>query len=508
MHESDFSHEHVETAAERAAIVRTIWDQDNVSFKTVGIDIGSSTSHLLFAKVALQRQSQGLSSRFVVVGREIVWRSPILLTPFLPDGTIDAQALGEFIRRCYGDAGFTQDEIDSGAVILTGEAIKRTNARAIDELFAEEAGKFVCATAGHKLESRLAAHGSGAVALSKARDTCLLHVDVGGGTTKLALIDRGVIVGLCAFAVGGRLIAADADGAWTRIDQSAQLVADDLGLKISPQALADESVRRRIAQRLAVVAADVIGGAALDSLGQSLLLTEPLPRTVTPTALTFSGGVAEYIFGHEHQEFGDIAKPLAAALAGELSRRLGLPLIDPGQRIRATVIGASQFTVQVSGKTIYLPDPYVLPVHNVPVVRVALAAAGDIDPGRFAAAIRSGLEEIELDRNGRLAISFPWHGDPEHSRLKAAGQGIVSALSSLQDRIKLLLADDRRRRRQDLRPADAPRAQLARENRLHRRRGVAGARLCRCRRTDRPAGRRAGGDQVAALRIAPRRLAV
>ena len=106
------------------------------SFNTVGIDIGSSTSHLLFAKVALQRQSQGLSSRFVVVGREIVWRSPIMLTPFLPDGTIDAQALGEFIGRCYRDAGFAQSDIDSGAVILTGEAIKRKNARAIDELFA------------------------------------------------------------------------------------------------------------------------------------------------------------------------------------------------------------------------------------------------------------------------------------------------------------------------------------------------------------------------------------
>src|SRR5208282_5071157 len=242
MHETDFSHEHVETAAERAAVVRTIWDQDNVSFKTVGIDIGSSTSHLLFAKVALQRQSQGLSSRFVVVGREIVWRSPILLTPFLPDETIDAFALGEFIRRSYRDAGFAQSDIDSGAVILTGEAIKRKNARAIDELFAEEAGKFVCATAGHKLECRLAAHGSGAVALAKSRDTCVLHVDVGGGTTKLALIDKGVIVGLSAFAVGGRIIATDADGAWTRIDQSARLVADDLRLEASPRTLADESV--------------------------------------------------------------------------------------------------------------------------------------------------------------------------------------------------------------------------------------------------------------------------
>jgi ethanolamine utilization protein EutA len=439
MHETDFDHEHVETAAERAAIARTIWDQENIEFRTVGIDIGSSTSHLLFAKVALQRQSQGLSSRFVVIGREIVWRSPILLTPFLPDSSIDARELAEFVRGCYRDAGFAQSEIDSGAVILTGEAIKRRNARAIDDLFAEQAGKFVCATAGHKLESRLAAHGSGAVALSKSRETCILHADVGGGTTKLALIDRGVVLGLCAFAVGGRLIATDAGGAWTRIDHSAQLVADDLGVEISPRALADPTLRQRIAHRLAVVAADFMTGAALDRLGQSLLLTELLPRAPAPSAITFSGGVAEYMFGHEEGEFGDIAKTLAAELAGELSRRSGLPLIDPGQRIRATVIGASQFTVQVSGKTIYLPDPYVLPVHNVPVVRVALDGSGDIDPDRLAAAIRAGMEEIDLDHNARVAIAFGWRGDPEHSRLKAAGEGICRALLPLHERIKLLL---------------------------------------------------------------------
>jgi ethanolamine utilization protein EutA (predicted chaperonin) len=439
MHEVDFSHEHIETAAERAAIARSIWDQDNVAFTTVGIDIGSSTSHLLFAKVALQRQSQGLSSRFVVVGREIVWRSPILLTPFLSDGTIDAAELGEFIRRCYNDAGLTQSEIDSGAVILTGEAIKRKNARAIDELFAADAGKFVCATAGHKLECRLAAHGSGAVALSKARNTCLLHADIGGGTTKLALIDRGTILGLSAFAVGGRLVATDAAGAWSRIDESAVLVADDLRIAISPRVLADESMRRRIAHRLAAVAADMILNASLDSLGQSLLLTERLPPGPSPSAITFSGGVAEYMFGHESGEFGDIAKLLATDLARELSRRSGLPLIDPGQRIRATVIGASQFTVQVSGKTIYLPDPYVLPVHNVPVLRVRIDSAGELDPERLAAAVRAGMDEIDVDHTGRVAIAFGWHGDPEHARLKTAGEGILHALLPLQTRIKLLL---------------------------------------------------------------------
>ena len=168
-----------------------------IEFKTVGIDIGSSTSHLLFAKVALQRQSQGLSSRFVVIGREIVWRSPILLTPFLPDGTIDAHALGEFIRRCYRDAGLTQrrDRQRRRHPHRRGDQAQETPAPSTN-CSPREAGKFVCATAGHKLECRLAAHGSGAVALSKARDAFILHADIGGGTTKLALIDRGAIVGL------------------------------------------------------------------------------------------------------------------------------------------------------------------------------------------------------------------------------------------------------------------------------------------------------------------------
>ena len=136
MHELDIFHEHLMTEEERAEIARYIWNQENVELATIGIDIGSSTSHLLFAKVLLQRQTQGLSSRFAVVHRQVIWRSPIMLTPFLPDGTIDAAKLGVFISDCYREAGLAPEDIDSGAVILTGEAIKRKNAKAIDELFA------------------------------------------------------------------------------------------------------------------------------------------------------------------------------------------------------------------------------------------------------------------------------------------------------------------------------------------------------------------------------------
>ena len=169
-HDIDFEHEHDPVnAAAHAAVARLIWEQETIELRTVGIDIGSSTSHLLFARVTLKRLAHGLSSRFVVVDREVLFRSGILLTPFLPDGTIDAHELAHFIAHAYHAASLARSDIDSGAVILTGEAIKRKNARAVDEIFAADSGKFVCATAGHKLESILAAHGSGAADLSLGR---------------------------------------------------------------------------------------------------------------------------------------------------------------------------------------------------------------------------------------------------------------------------------------------------------------------------------------------------
>ena len=206
-------------------------------------------------------------------------------------------------------------------MILTGEAIKRKNARAIDELFAEEAGKFVCATAGHKLECTLAAHGAGAVALSRRLHECILHVDIGGGTTKLSLINDGVILGVSAFAVGGRLLATDSDGRWTRVDDSARMVAEELGLATDPETLADGKVRHAIAARLAALAVDQIVGAPLDRLGVALTLTEPLQRPLAPSRITFSGGVSEYIFAQEAREFGDIARPLANELAANSAAR-------------------------------------------------------------------------------------------------------------------------------------------------------------------------------------------
>ncbi|HQT64004.1 MAG: reactivating factor for ethanolamine ammonia lyase [Acidocella sp. 20-57-95] len=440
MHDGPDAHEHV-TEADMAASANFIWAQDNVELTTVGIDIGSSTSHLLFAKLYLRRQSQGLSSRFHIIRRDVLFKSKICLTPFLNDGTIDVEKLGAFINTQYQDAGLTPDMVDTGAVILTGEAIKRRNAAAIDELFASQGGKFVCATAGHKLEATLAAHGSGAVEFSRRTASCVLHVDVGGGTTKLALIDNGFIRSVSTFAVGGRLIAQDEDGAWTRLDESALLVAADLGLELTPIMAQSADIRQAIIERLADCAVGQITGSAPNDLGQKLQLTGSLRLDMAPTAISFSGGVAEYLFSRETNEFGDIAKPLAEALRTRLSIR-SPELVDPGQGIRATVIGASQFAVQVSGKTIYFSDESHLQVHNIPVKHIPNAFTARFNASSWQTAVKAALQDDDRGVGGCLALAFSWRAPPEYRHIHACAEGILQAVSTNYELLLLVVDGD------------------------------------------------------------------
>src|SRR5262249_53148530 len=228
----------------------------------------------------------------------------------------------------------------------------------------------------------------------------------------------GVIGGAAPVGVGGRLPAAEG-GAGPRTDDWARLVANALGLAPTAATFADEVARKRVAQRLATIAADYILDTPRDALGKALLLTEELTRAVVPAAITFSGGVSEYIFGYEARDYGDIARLLAAALGEELARRGAPMVIDPGQRIRATVIGASQFTVQVSGKPIFLPTPGVLPVHNVRVVHAGIDLGGEFDGAALTAAIRTSLARMDLSPQSRMAIAFAWHGDPDYARIAA-----------------------------------------------------------------------------------------
>src|SRR5262249_12504622 len=219
------------------------------------------------------------------------------------------------------------------------------NARAIADLFSEEAGRFVCASAGHHMECQLAAHGSGAVALSRGHNATLLNVDIGGGTTKFALIEKGRILATAALAVGGRLIVEDPKQGLTRIEDPVQEVAQSLGIPLGLGDPLKPEHRAKIVARMARLIMGMIDLRAPGELARRLLVTEPWPPHLANKgidALTFSGGVAEYLYKRETRQFGDLGADLAHDLAHALGHRRDLPPgWDPGQRIRATAIGAA-----------------------------------------------------------------------------------------------------------------------------------------------------------------------
>jgi ethanolamine utilization protein EutA len=445
MHDLEFEHLHVSAVDDTVNPVA--WAADNVELTTVGIDIGSSTSHLMFARVHLQRLSTALSSRFVVVDRKILWQSPILLTPYRPDYTIDVDDLSGFIGGCYAYAGIERDKVDSGAVILTGEALKRRNARAIADLFSDEAGKFVCASAGHHMECQMAAHGSGAVALSRGHNATLLNVDIGGGTTKFALIEKGRILATCAVAVGGRLIVEGENGL-TRVEPPAEEVARALGIELGLGKVLTAANRKRIATRMARVVLGLIDLRQPGELARRLMVTDPWPAELANKgvdAMTFSGGVAEYLYKRESRRFGDLGSDLAEELRHALAHRRDLPPVwDPGQGIRATVIGAAQFSVQISGNTILIADPDKLPLQNLPVLACRFALDDHVDPAAIADAVRAALARADFaEGDSPVALSFPWHGDPSHARLYAVAAGICAALPrTLAEEMPLVLLID------------------------------------------------------------------
>src|SRR6266508_1521461 len=201
------------------------------TLRSVGIVIGSSTSHLVFSKLTLRREGAAFSAKFRVSDREVLYKSKIMLTPYTTGTTIDTDRVTQFIHQAYTEAGFTPDEIDTGAVVITGEALKKENAKPIAEFFSADSGKFICASAGPNHEAILAAHGCGAVALSKDNDSTVLNIDCGGGTAKFSVVQNGVVTQTSAVEVGARLIAFDENEIVVRIEEPAKKIMEEAGFQ-------------------------------------------------------------------------------------------------------------------------------------------------------------------------------------------------------------------------------------------------------------------------------------
>ncbi|HEX9495761.1 MAG TPA: ethanolamine ammonia-lyase reactivating factor EutA [Candidatus Limnocylindria bacterium] len=390
---------------------------ERLRLRTVGIDIGTTTSHLIFSEIVLERQGIRLSSAYGIVERNVVRRSEVTLTPYASGRTIDTGALRAFIERSYSDAGWAPADVDTGAVITTGEAARQQNASAIVALFSGEAGKFVCATAGHHLESLLAAHGSGAVRMSRDPATPLvLNVDIGGGTTKLAVCRDGRVVETAALDIGARVVSWDAGGIIRTVTPAGARVGREANVPVTAGDRRDDRVVEPLADRIADLALRVGAGQTFDD--PAVWLTEPIVTAGPFPVLVFSGGVGEYIYGWQDAEFGDLGRLLGQAI---LRRAAGFTVLRPVESIRATCIGASQYTVQVSGDTLFLTDPAILPLRDLAAVAIHPDAA---DAAAIAEEIRRGITRLDRE-DGRFALAIRWPHGPAYAALRALSAGIA-----------------------------------------------------------------------------------
>jgi ethanolamine utilization protein EutA (predicted chaperonin) len=429
-HDHDHDHDELPAGSPEA---NPLWVHDNIALTSVGIDIGSAGTQVIFSRLHMRRLGEDLQSRYFVVNRETLYQSPVALTPYLDESRIDERAVGEIIDAAYAGAGLHPDNVDTGSVILTGEALRRENAQAIGELLAELGGEFVCATAGHHMEAMLAAYGSGAARASHQREARILNIDIGGGTTKLALLERGSVVATAAIHVGGRLIVVDDAGRITRLDPAGANLARLAGFDWRLH----QTVTLEELDRLGEWMAEALCQAILDRTHRELYLTEPLPALEEIHGVMFSGGVGEYVYGNEARDFGDLGRRLGHALRRRLDAgQLPWPLLPAGECIRATAFGASEYSVQLSGNTVYVSQPgELLPRKNLQVLQPPVSLEGEIGAEKLGAAIRQHLEAFDVaDGEAEFALAFAWGGAPSYERIAAFARAVTLALERTIER--------------------------------------------------------------------------
>jgi ethanolamine utilization protein EutA len=274
------------------------------------------------------------------------------------------------------------------------------------------------------MEAMLAAYGSGAAKVSHDRGWRVLNIDIGGGTTKLALIDDGRVLETAAIHIGGRLLVTDADGGITRLDPQGRELARQagfdwqLGSKVSASEL--DSLAEWIAEALCIA---VLGDT-------KLYLTEPIKDLRGVDGVMFSGGVGEYVYGREQRDFGDLGRRLGLALRKRLDRVPG-KLLPAGECIRATAFGAAEYSVQLSGNTVYVSEPGVLlPRKNLQVLQPPVRLEGAIDAARLGAAIDAHFKAFDVvEGETEVALAFKWRGEPSFERLSAFAEALRRSLA-------------------------------------------------------------------------------
>lgn len=400
----------------------------NQTLLSVGIDIGTSTTQLVFSRLTVENQASPFSvPRVAITRRELIYRSDIHFTPLLDQRTIDAEGVRAIVAREYQKAGVDRTQVETGAVIITGETARKENAAQVLAALSDFAGDFVVATAGPDLESILAARGAGVDGLSERRGACVLNFDVGGGTSNLALYDRGELQAVSCLDIGGRLV---------RYGQVIDYVAPVLEGRfpgVERGLPPERSTLERAVQDMAEALAQAAGLRPPDGrLDRYATAGAAPPQVFHPDYVTFSGGVADCLWSppEDWRAYGDLGVLLGQAIGAAFDPQ---KLLRGAETIRATVVGAGSHSTELSGSTIfYRAVPF--PLKNIPILKLD-PAEEFLPPAQLAQRLKKKLAwYADEDGQVQLALALEGFHSPAYRQVADLALGIFQGLKEWLER--------------------------------------------------------------------------
>lgn len=401
---------------------------------SVGIDIGTSTTQVIFSRITMDNTAGYFTApRISIVAKDVFFRSEVYFTPLKTMALIDGDAVRDIVAEEFRKAGIRPSDVDTGAVIITGESARKENAALVLEKLSDFAGEFVVSTAGPDLESIIAGKGSGAYQYSIDNDCAVINLDVGGGTTNIVSFYAGEVTGKGCFDIGGRLIRLDRDGTVRSISPAAQRIIEEQKLPLRVGERATDEQLLRLTDRMAELLAEALGLKEESTLLHKIQTPNSswLGQTHTASRICFSGGVADCMEQSragtaDFLRFGDIGLYLGRSIRTNplLAAARQVPAHET---IRATVVGAGTYTTSLSGSTISYSDG-IFPVKNVPALKLSYQEQQEfLDKGgeSLYQKCRWFLEQNDTEN---LLLAMPGKLDPTYAEIKHMAKCIVDAM--------------------------------------------------------------------------------
>ena len=403
---------------------------------SVGVDVGTTTTQIVFSRLNLQDVSRpGQIPRINITDRKVIYQSPIVFTPLIDFETIDADKLKEIVHREYAAAGVDPSQVETGAVIITGETAKKKNADEILRALSGLAGEFVVSVAGPNVESLIAGKGAGAAQYSQTNYATVTNVDIGGGSANSATFRGGNLIGAAAMNYGGRILEVEHSTARVRyIAEPAKHILSDLGLRLEIGDSPSLEDLRRFTDRMADMTVELIEGAS-SPLAQKIYLTPPVGVSGKGSVLMFSGGIGHYFYNPipinsvsdvtRHDDVG----PLLAESLRQHPLLNTYTIVPPAETVRATVLGASTQTVTLSGSTIWA-ESEILPLKNVPVTRPALPPS--LEPMSVSRSIADAVSRWDVNlATDPFAIALELDRSLDYQSLTQLASGLKGFADSM-----------------------------------------------------------------------------